>query len=63
MLGRRGLSEYMMKPNVGFVLKRAASTAGSAKSSFPNPMHGHLAKREKMIQSGLKSKKNLTAGV
>lgn len=46
-----------MKPNVGFVLNRAVSTAGSANSPFPNLMQGHLAKREKMIQSGLKSKR------
>lgn len=46
-----------MKPNVGFVLNRAVLTAGSAKSPFPNLMQGHLAKREKMIQSGLKSKR------
>lgn len=57
LLGRRGLDGYTMKPNLGFVLNRAVLTAGSAKSPFPNLMQGHLAKKEKMIQSGLKSKR------
>lgn len=51
------LGGYMMKPNMGLVINMAVHTAGSAKSPFPNLMQGHLAKREKMIQSGLKSKR------
>lgn len=47
----------MMKPNRSLVINRAVCTAGSAKSPFPSLMQGHLAKRGKMIQSGLKSKR------
>lgn len=52
-----------MKPNMSLVINRSVYTAYSAKSPFPNLMQGRVAKREEMIQSGLKSKKNLTAGV
>lgn len=46
-----------MKLNMGLVINRAVYTACSAKRPFPNLMQGHVAKREEMIQSGLKSKR------